>query len=186
MLKGILRYLRSEEERKTINLKESLKSAFKPKYLGFSLISTAYVLIIFLVFTYFYPFAFTFPSNIGDFFLALSAYPIYLAVEILYREVIYPQLELIYARKWRTRITIIIAIPVQVILFVLTSNLAFIPAILMTHGVFLLMIIVNTLVYERTEEFSSVILSSFIIIQVFLSAFLSTAFGIDAMLQYFI
>jgi ABC-type Na+ efflux pump permease subunit len=62
-------------------------------------------------------------------------------------------------------------------LMVLSYNLFLISAFYMTFLIFLAVMILNSVIYEKTNKFSSVLISSFIIIQIFFGSAVSVVFG---------
>jgi hypothetical protein len=81
---------------------------------------------------------------------------------------------------------ILIAIYIQINLITLTWSWAFFPSVIFMYLIFLYAIIQNTLIYEKTQRFSTVILSSFVIIQLFFAAVVSNALGIGSALHLFV
>jgi len=167
--------------------KELIKSEFQLKYFIYAILSNVYFLVIYLILSFSYPFAFMWPSNFFNSVLAAwIAFPIYFSMEILYRKVIYPQLNFLKDERKKSLWIILIAIYVQINLMTLTWAWAFFPSVMFMYLIFLYAIIQNTLIYENTKRFSTVILSSFIIIQLFFSAVISNAIGIGAALHLFV
>ncbi len=167
--------------------KELIKSEFQLKYFIYVIFSNVYFIVIYLILSFSYPFAFMWPSNFLNFFLAAwIAFPIYFSMEILYRKVIYPQLNFLKDERKKSLWIILIAIYVQINLMTLTWTWAFFPSVMFMYLIFLYAIIQNTLIYENTKRFSTVILSSFDIIQLFFAAVISNAIGIGAALHLFV
>ncbi len=166
---------------------ELIKSEFQLKYLFYAIICNVYFIVIYLIFSFFYPFAFMWPSNFLDIFLAAAvAFPVYFSLELLYRKVIYPLLNFVKGERKKSFFIIIIAIYVQINLITLTWTWAFFPSVIFMYIIFLYAIIQNTFIYENTQRFSTVILSSFDIIQLFFAAVISNAIGIGAVLHLFV
>ncbi|MHA1476865.1 MAG: alpha/beta hydrolase family protein, partial [Promethearchaeota archaeon] len=164
-----------------------LKSEFQLKYLFYALICNFYFIAIYLIFSFFYPFAFMWPSNLLNTFLAAAvAFPVYFSLEILYRKLIYPQLKFIKGERKKSLGIIIIATYVHINLLTLTWTWAFFPSVIFMYLIFLYAIIQNTFIYEKTQRFSTVILSSFVIIQLFFAAVISNAIGIGSVLNFFV
>ncbi|MFX0005117.1 MAG: alpha/beta hydrolase family protein [Promethearchaeota archaeon] len=151
----------------------------------YSIVCTFYFLIIYFIFSYSYPFAFMWPSNYINFVLTVVAFPILFSMELLYRKLIYPNLSFL-SESTRRKIIIIIAIVIQITLMSLTSSWSFFPSVLFTYFMFLYVVIQNTLIFENTHNFAALILSSFIIIQIFFSAVISNALGIGSALSSFV
>ncbi|UCC19842.1 MAG: alpha/beta fold hydrolase [Promethearchaeota archaeon] len=151
----------------------------------YSLACSCYFIIIYLVFSISYPFAFMWPSNYINLVLTVIAFPILLSMELLYRKLIYPNLSFLNERAKR-RVIIVIAVIIQISLMILTQTWSFFPSVLFTYFMFLFVIIQNTLIYEHTHNFAAVVLSSFNIIQLFFAAVISNALGIGSALQSFV
>jgi len=190
VVKLILYYRKLRKEEITFDLKHIiavLKSEFQLKYLFYAIICNVYFIVIYLIFSFFYPFAFMWPSNFFDTWLAaIVVFPVYFSLELLYRKVIHPLLNFIKNERKKSMWIIIIAIYVQINLITLTWAWAFFPSVIFMYLVFLYAIIQNTLIYEKTQRFSTVILSSFDIIQLFFAAVISNAIGIGAVLHLFV
>jgi dienelactone hydrolase len=167
--------------------KELIKSQFQLKYFTYAILSNVYFMVIYFIFSFSYPFAFMWPSNFLNTVIAAAvAFPIYFSMEILYRKVIYPQLNFLKDERKKSLWIILIAIYVQINLMTLTWAWAFFPSVMFMYLIFLYAIIQNTLIYENTKRFSTVIFSSFIIIQLFFAAVISNAIGIGAALHLFV
>ena len=190
VVKLILYYRKLKKEEIKFDLKHIIaliKSEFQLKYLFYAIICNVYFIVIYLIFSFFYPFAFMWPSNVFDIFIAAAvAFPVYFSLELLYRKVIYPLLNFIKDERKKSMWIIIIAIYVQINLITLTWAWAFFPSVIFMYLIFLYAIIQNTLIYEKTQRFSTVILSSFDIIQLFFAAVISNAIGIGAVLHLFV
>ncbi len=180
--------LKEKREKFDLNqFKKLLKSEFQLKYVIYAILSNFYFIAIYLIFSFSYPFAFMWPSNLfNNFVAALVTFPIYFSLEILFRKVIYPQLNFLKTERKKSLWTIIIAIYILINLMALTSTWAFFPSVMFMYLVFLYVIIQNTLIYENTKSFSNVILSSFGIIQLFFAVIISNAIGIGAALHLFV
>jgi len=167
--------------------KELIKSQFQLKYFVYAILSNVYFIVIYLIFSFSYPFAFMWPSNFFNSVLAAGvAFPIYFSMEILYRKVLYPKLNFLKDERKKALWIILIAIYVQINLMTLTWSWAFFPSVMFMYLIFLYAIIQNTLIYENTKRFSTLILSSFVIIQLFFAAVISNAIGIGAVLHLFV
>ncbi|MCK4382163.1 MAG: alpha/beta fold hydrolase [Candidatus Lokiarchaeota archaeon] len=187
----LINYLRKLKEQEVkFDLKQIvvlIKSEFQLKYLFYALICNFYFIAIYLIFSFFYPFAFMWPSNLLNTFLAAAvAFPVYFSLEILYRKLIYPQLKFIKGERKKSLGIIIIATYVHINLLTLTWTWAFFPSVIFMYLIFLYAIIQNTFIYEKTQRFSTVILSSFVIIQLFFAAVISNAIGIGSVLNFFV
>ncbi len=185
---GFRVYLKSTERK---DIKTDFKNLFKfkiqYKYFLYSLVCSLYFIILYLIFSYSYPFAFMWPSNYINFILgSVTAFPIYFSIEILYRKVIYPQLDFLKTEALKSKVIIALATYVLVNLMSLTWSWIFFPSVLFTYIIFLIVVIQNTIIFQYTKSFGSVILSSFIIIQLFFSAVISNALGLGAALHLFV
>lgn len=169
-----------------LHLKNEIKSQFHKNVILFSFFSIFIFLSLYLSFSFFYPFAFFSPVNLVDYILTYSIYPFYLAIELFYRKIIYPRLHLIKSESNKTIITSIMALINILILMGLSVQLFVIESLLITYLIFLSVIIMNSLIYEKTRKFSSVMISSFIIIQIFFGSAISTILGIGSIFQIFL
>ena len=185
---GFRIYLKSTERK---DIKTDFKNLFKfkvqYKYFLYSLVCSLYFIILYLIFSYSYPFAFMWPSNYINFLIgSVTAFPIYFSIEILYRKVIYPQLNFLKTEGTKSKVIIALATYVLINLMSLTWSWIFFPSVLFTYIIFLIVVIQNTLIFQYTKSFGSVILSSFNIIQLFFSAVISNALGVGAVLHLFV
>jgi len=174
------------QEDKKFNIVKLLKSQIQPKRLLFAIFCSAYFIGVYVLFSISYPFAFMWPSNVLNLMIAIIVFPIYFSLEVLYRKVIYPQLNFLKSERQKSYVIIGIATYVQINLITLTSSWAFFPSVMFTYLIFLIVIIQNTLIYEKTTCFTTVILSSFTIIQLMFATVISNAFGIGAVLHLFV
>jgi len=183
-----LRKLKEEEVKFDLNqIKTLIKSEFQLKYFLYAIVCNFYFMAIYVIFSYFYPFAFMWPSNFLNTVLAAAvAFPVYFSIELLYRKAIYPQLNFLKEERKKTIWIIIIAVYVHINLMTLTWTWAFFPSVIFMYLIFLYAIIQNTLIYENTQRFSTVILSSFLLVQLFFAAVVSNALGVGSALQLFV
>ncbi|MBY9015342.1 MAG: alpha/beta fold hydrolase [Candidatus Lokiarchaeota archaeon] len=183
-----LRKLRKDEVKFDLNqIKALIKSEFQLKYLLYAIVCNFYFIALYVIFSYFYPFAFMWPSNFFNTILAAAvAFPVYFSLELLYRKAIYPQLSFLKKERKKTIWIVIIAVYVQINLMTLTWTWAFFPSVIFMYLIFLYAIIQNTLIYENTQRFSAVILSSFFLIQLFFAAVVSNALGVGSALHSFV
>jgi hypothetical protein len=190
IVKIILYFRKLKKQEVKFDLKQIwvlIKSEFQLKYLFFAVICNGYFITLYLIFSFFYPFAFMWPSNFfGTLLAAEVVFPVFFSLELLYRKVIYPQLNFIKGERKKSLWIIIIAIYVHINLMTLTWSWAFFPSVMFMYLIFLYAIIQNTLIYEKTRRFNTVILSSFVIIQLFFAAVVSNAVGIGAVLHLFV
>lgn len=180
-----IHFKKIKEVDKKFNLKEYVRSHNQFKIFLFSVVSILYFIAVYLIFSISYPFAFVWPSNITNYILTATVFPVYLSIEILYRKIIYPCLFFL-TEDSKTIVIIIFALFVQLNLIALTSAWLFFPSVILSYFIFLVVILLNTMVYQHTKSFNSVVLSSFVLIQIFFSAVLSNAFGIGTALDLFV
>ncbi len=183
-----LRKLRKDKVKFDLNqIKTLLKSEFQAKYLLYAIVCNFYFIAIYVIFSYFYPFAFMWPSNFFNTILgAAMVFPVYFSLELLFRKAIYPQLTFLKEERKKTILMVIIVVFVNINLMMLTWTWAFFPSVIFMYLILLYAIIQNTLIYENTQRFSAVILSSFILIQIFFGAVVSNALGIGSALNLFV
>ncbi|MHA2474145.1 MAG: alpha/beta hydrolase family protein [Promethearchaeota archaeon] len=162
-----------------------LKEEFSLKIIAYTAVCAWYFILVYLLFSYYYPFAFFWPSSIGYAFLSITFLPIYLATELLFRKIIYPLLNFLKSESSKVRVTIISAFIIYMILMALTRVYSYLPSVLFTFLILLLISIFNTIIYGRTKLFSAVMFSSFDIIQLFFSAAISNIVGIGATSFFF-
>jgi hypothetical protein len=180
----VLKYIGTTEDKKQniklyigSKLKEEIKSQCRKHVLLYSLVSTAIFLGLYFLLSISYPFAFFSPLNVLSFILTYTIYPFYLAIELFYRKVVYEDLNFISSPTIKTIITALMGIINIGTLMVLSYNLFLISAFYMTFLIFLAVMILNSVIYEKTNKFSSVLISSFIIIQIFFGSAVSVVFG---------
>ena len=169
-----------------LRLKKKIKSQFQKNILAYSLFSTVLFLGLYVSFSFCYPFAFFTPVNALSYILTLTIYPFYIVMEIFYRKVIYPGLYFLKSSEVRTIITSLLAILNILLLMTLTTNLLLISAAFATYLIILAVIILNSLIYEKTNKFSSVLISSFIIIQLFFGSTVSTVLGMGPLVKFLV
>ena len=158
------------------NLKKIIKTEFKLKYLIYTTISISYFIIIYMIFSFYYPFGFIWPSNFNLYFiLGYLEFPVFFSVELLLRKIIYPQLSFI---RHKNRLTMIIATILVISLMLMTQKLSFFPSGILMYLIFLLVIQLNTKIFQNVKSFYPVVLISFTIIQIFFATLLSNAIGV--------
>jgi len=176
-----LSYLKaSKVERRRIFSLKYIKSHFKFKYLIFIMLSTVYLIAIYMIFSFYYPFSFIWPSNFAvHFILGYLAFPVFMSIELLFRKIIYPQLNFLKSKSSKNRVILITTISVLISLMFLTKRLSYFPSLLFTFIIFVLVIIQNTKIFENIKCFYPVVFISFTIIQIFFAAVISNAIGIS-------
>ena len=162
-----------------------LKEEFELNVLIYTMVCALYFIIVYLLFSYYIPFAFFWPSSITSIFLSIGFLPIYFSIELLFRKIIYPLLDFLKTEKSKAKITIISALIIYIIFIAFARSYSYLPSVLFTFVILLLMAIFNTIIYEHTRRFSAVLLSSFAIIQLFFSAVISNVVGIGAISSLF-
>jgi hypothetical protein len=177
----ILLYLKKPYSNKiNISFKKFLRSQFNLKYIMFTIICTMYFIAIYMIFTFYYPFGFIWPSNfIIHFALGYLALPVFMATEILIRKVIYPQLRILKSERSKNRILTIISVIIILSLMLLSMCFSIIPSGFFMYLIFLMVIIQNTKIMQNVKAFYPVVLISFTIIQIFFAAVLSNAIGVN-------
>lgn len=166
-------------------LQDLIKREFEIKVIVYTSICVWYFIGIYLIFSYYYPFAFMWPSNITNIILAIAIFPIYLSIEILFRKILYPQLSFLKSEKSKARVIIISAMVIYLNLMLLAHSFLYLPSVLFTFFALLIVTIINTIIYEHTKRFSAVLISSFDIIQLFFSAVISNVIGVGAISYLF-
>ncbi len=162
------------------NIAKKIKSQLKLKYIIFTMLSTVYLIAIYMMFSFYYPFGFIWPSNfVVHFILGYFAFPVFLSIELLFRKVIYPQLSFLKSKGSKNKVVIITTILVLISLMFLTKRLSYFPSLLFTFLIFVLVIIQNTKIFEKIKSFYPVVIISFSIIQIFFAAVISNAIGIS-------
>ncbi len=182
----LIYYKKYKKTGKEFHLGQLIKSQVNKSAFIFSIVSSIYFLSLYFVFSFSYPFAFVFPSNMVTILVAHLAVPLYFSLELLYRKVIYPQLHFIKSEVQRTKIIVLIALIVHMLLIVFTWSWAFFPVVILFYLIFLLVVIFNSIIYEQTHNFTSTILSSYGIIVIYFGAIISTAMGVGSALSYFV
>ncbi|MFX1572953.1 MAG: alpha/beta hydrolase family protein [Promethearchaeota archaeon] len=166
-----------------LRLVDEIKSQFHKNVLLYSLFSTSIFLSFYIIFSLLYPFAFFSPVNLLSYILTFEIYPFYLSMEIFYRKIIYPKLNFIASPKYKTIITALMESINIFILVYFSRELFLISAMLATYLIFLTVMVMNSIIYERTNKFSSVMISSFIIIQIFFGSVVSSILGFGSLVR---
>ncbi|MFX1327860.1 MAG: alpha/beta hydrolase family protein [Promethearchaeota archaeon] len=166
-----------------LRLKDEIKSQFKKNVILYSLFSTGVFLLFYIIFALLYPFAFFSPINVFTYILTFEIYPFYLAMELFYRKVIYTKLNFIKSPTNKTVITSIMELVNILVIMNFSRSLFLISAMFVTYLIFLAVMVMNSIIYERTNKFSSVMLSSFLIIQIFFGSVVSTILGLGSIVH---
>lgn len=178
LLKYLVHFKRENIEFKLREIKNHIKKELDIRVLIYSTICAWYFIIIYLIFSFFYPFAFIWPSNIISIFISILFFPVYYSIEILFRKLIYPQLNFVKSEKTKAKLIILYAFMIYGILMIFAQNFSYLPSVLFTFLILLIVSVYNTIIFEHTKRFSAVLLSSFDIIQLFFSAIISNVIGI--------
>ena len=186
----VLKYIITAEEKKVkimdyieSRLKKEIKSQFKRNVLLFSFITTLTFLGLYFSISFSFPFAFFSPVNALSYILTFSIYPFYLAIELFYRKVVYKDIDFIKSPVIKTIITALMGIINIGILMTLSYNLFLISAFYATFLILLAVMVLNSVIYEKTNKFSSVLISSFIIIQIFFGSAVSNILGFGSLIH---
>ncbi len=181
----IIRFKRQKIKFGRKELKNVLKEEFNISVLVYASICAWYFILVYLLFSFSYPFAFFWPSNIVNIVITLAIFPIYFSIEILFRRIFYPLLNFIKTEKTKAKLIVISAFVIYTILMVLARSYSYLPSVLFTFIIFLIVTVGNTIIYEHTKRFSAVLVSSFTIIQLFFSAVISNVIGLGAFSHLF-
>ena len=160
-------------------IKKHIRKQIEIRVLIYASICAWYFILIYLAFSFFYPFAFVWPSNIANLFISILFFPIYYSIEILFRKLVYPLLSFIKSEKNKAKLIIIYAFVIYGILMFFAQNFAHLPSVLFTFLILLIITVFNTFIFEHTRRFSAVLISSFDIVQLFFSAVISNVVGIS-------
>lgn len=181
--KLFIHFKKPRHERVTQNIIKRIKSQWKVKYIIYIIISMSYFIVLYIIFSFYYPFAFIWPANLTlHSLLAFLAFPIYLSIELFLRKVIYPQLKYTNSESSKNKVIIMSAIVLIISLTALTPHLSGFPSGVFTSFVFLIVIILNTKMFESIKCFYPIVVMSFSIIQIFLASLLSNAIGVNMIL----
>lgn len=165
-------------------LTQEMKSQLKPKNMLFITISSIYLMVIYMIFSFYYPFNFIWPSNfVVHVFLGYFAFPVFLSIEILFRKIIYPRLSFLKSRGSKNKIIFTTTFMVLISLMLLTRVLSAFPSLLFTFIIFVLVIIQNTKTFETVNSFYPVVIISFSLIQIFFASVISNAIGISLIIS---
>ncbi|MFO8019949.1 MAG: alpha/beta fold hydrolase [Promethearchaeia archaeon] len=186
IIKAIKFLKKPKPERQRYFQIEKVELQFELHFLAYSFCSTLIFIGVYAINAISYPFAFFWPSDFVSFILAYTVYPLYLNMEIFYRKIIFPKLNFVKSRRRKVMIMTYLSIIHHGVLMLLSWNIFITQAILVTHLISLAVVILNAIIYTKTEQFSSVILSSFLIIQLFFGAAVSNVMGINSMLHMLI
>ncbi|MFW9880221.1 MAG: alpha/beta hydrolase, partial [Candidatus Thorarchaeota archaeon] len=124
LIKLIKYFKRPKDIRLKPNISKMINTQLKLKYIIFIILSTVYLITIYMIFSFSYPFGFIWPSNfVVHFILGYIAFPIFLSIELLFRKIIYPQLSFLKTKRSKNKVIIITTILVLISLMFLTKRL---------------------------------------------------------------
>jgi hypothetical protein len=184
--KFIIFFTKSKEERKEFSIKETIKNEFKLNIIIYAILASAIFQMFYFAYSLSYPFAFMWTANLYTLFLSVLVFPLFLAMELLFRKVLYPQLEFMKSESSKSNVIIILAIVIHLLIFYFTSNWTFSPSLLFSYILFLITIIINTVMYQKTKRFFVILIFSFDVVQIFFAVALSSIFGIGSAIFLFI
>ncbi len=184
-----MKYLIRFKKQKAVSVRKGvfskLKEEFNINVFVYTMICAWYFIMIYLIFSFYYPFAFMWPSNVGNILLTIIIFPVYLSIEIFFRKIIYPLLDFVKTKKSKARITTITALIVYISLMMFAQSISYLPSVLFSFVILLIVTIFNTIIFEHTQRFGAVLMSSFSIIQLFFSAVISNVIGVGAISHLF-
>ena len=162
---------------KNSDFKKIIKTQFKLKYIIYTISCVSYFIAIYMIFSFYYPFGFIWPSNfVIHFLMGYLVFPVFLSIELLLRKVIYLNLS---SFKHKNRVIITLAIVIIFSLMLMTQKLSFFPSELFMYVIFLFVILLNTKIFQNIKSFYPNVLISFSIVQIFFAAVLSNAIGVS-------
>ncbi|MFX1348093.1 MAG: alpha/beta hydrolase, partial [Promethearchaeota archaeon] len=183
IIKIFIYFRRPKHKRDKQQIIKLIKSQFNLKYIIFAIICTVYLIGIYMIFSFYYPFGFIWPSNfVVHIILGYLAFPIFLSIEILLRKVIYPKLSKLKSESSKNRLLFLTSFIVIISLMLLTMRISHFPSVLFMYIIFLLVIILNTKILQNVKSFYPIIIISFSIVQIFFAAVLSNAIGVSIIL----
>jgi predicted esterase len=160
-----------------VNLKKIINTQFKVKRIIYSIICVSYLIVIYMMFSFNYPFGFIWPSNfVLHFLTGYLVFPVFLSIELLLRKLIYP---IIMDFNQKNSILITTAIILVISLMFMTQKLSIFPSVLFMYLIFLLVILLNTKIFQNVESFYPIVFISFSVVQIFFAAVLSNAIGVS-------
>ncbi|TFF96222.1 MAG: alpha/beta fold hydrolase [Promethearchaeota archaeon] len=187
IIQAVLRYYKKpKKERPQIYLKNKIRRQLTPNRIIFAICSAAIFLGFYIFFAICYPFAFVWPSHLIFFLLAMAVYPFYISLELFYRRIIYTHLDFIQDKGNKSLTMIGLIIINHIIIMSLISELFIVQSVLIAFFILLIVLILNTSIYKETHRVGTVILSSFLIVQIFFGALFSNILNINIDIIFFI
>jgi len=168
-----------------VELKEILKRQYNIKFILYSIISAAIFLGFYLSFSFIYPFAYFFPSTVTSVIWAVRFYIFYVALEIFFRAVIYPSLSFIESSGIKIMVLSLLAIVFHQIIMNIVPTWSVVPAVILAYWLFTIVIVINSIVYENTKTFSSVMITSFLIVEIIFGAAMSALINLSSVFHVF-
>ncbi|MFO7796143.1 MAG: alpha/beta fold hydrolase [Promethearchaeia archaeon] len=160
-------------------IKKRLKQELKINCFMYGIFSSAIFQIFYVIFTVSYPFAFVWPTNLRVILVGFTIFPIFLSFEMFYRGTIYPLLDFLDSERLKAKIIIILSIIIQFLIIYLSRIWVFIPTLLVAYLIFLVVIIINTLFYERNKSISIRFMFSVDLLFFFFGSAITTVLGLD-------
>ncbi len=153
------------------NLREIAKSQLKKRDLIYAIFSSALFLGAYFIIALSYPFSLFYPPDLIAFLLTIMMLPLYISMEIFYRKIIFPSLNFLKSRKVQTYIVMAISFPIQFYLFFLTYMYYWVgPVFCAMFLAYLFASLMNGVIYYKTENFSAVLLNTFLVVGIFAGA----------------
>ncbi|TFG27875.1 MAG: alpha/beta fold hydrolase [Promethearchaeota archaeon] len=153
-----------------LSLKDRIKSKDTKLSLVYSVSCSLILLGFYFAFSLAYPFWFYYPHSFLAILIAMIYIPIYLALEIFYRKILFPSLKFVKSSKNQTYIISGITVFVQIILLFHTLLYWSLPVLIVTSVAFMIVSIINGIIYQKTKRLEATVLNSFIIMSLFYGA----------------
>jgi len=155
---------------KNLSFIDKIKSEDTKRSLVYSIFCSSLFLAFYFVLALVYPFWLLYPLTFLAFVITLIYIPFYLSMEIFYRKIIYPSLNFIKSKKTRTYIITLITFFVQLFLLLYTMVFMWLPVLFATSFIFMIVSLMNGIIYHKTEKLGAGFINSFIIMSVFYGA----------------
>lgn len=161
---------KDRKEDTKLNWKDTIKSEATKRALLYSICCSLILLGFYFGFALAYPFWLLYPLTFLAFIITLIYIPLYLSMEIFYRKIIYPSLEFIKSKKTRTYVITGITVLVQLFVLVYSITLMGLTVFIVTNIMFLIVSVMNGIIYHKTEKLEAGLLNSIIIMSIFYGA----------------
>jgi len=155
---------------KNLSFIDKFKSEETKRSLVYSIFCSSLFLAFYFVLALVYPFWLLYPLTFLAFVITLIYIPFHLSMEIFYRKIIYPSLNFIKSKQTRTYIITLITFFVQLFLLLYTMVFMWLPVLFATSFIFMIVSLMNGIIYHKTEKLGAGVLNSFIIMSVFYGA----------------